>query len=60
VSLWRSQEAGDYTTIECSSSVLKFSNGYVTGHINSWDGEIETMLWTDLQSQLIEKLMLPE
>ena len=41
---------GDYTTIDCAFSVLKFSNGYVTGHINAG---IETMLWEELQKLLL-------
>jgi|GEM_PF-2592967 len=45
---------GDYTTITCAYSVLKLSNGFVTGHIYPW-GELwgeKTMSWEELQELL--------
>jgi len=40
------EKPSDYATISCHPSILKLSNGYVTGGIYSG---IETMSWEDLQ-----------
>jgi hypothetical protein len=45
---------GDYETITCAYSVLKLSNGFVTGYIHPWGplwGET-TMSWEELQELL--------
>jgi hypothetical protein len=46
----------DFMTCGCSFSVLKLSEGYVTGKIYFSDGSLpdKTMLWSDLQKQLNE------
>ena len=45
------EKSGDFETITCCHSVLKYSNGSVTGFI-SIAPEPQTMLWSDLQNQL--------
>ena len=49
------ERLSDYATLQCYPSVLKLSNGYVNGYINSWG---ETMLWKELQKELEELLNL--
>ena len=44
------EDSNDYATIACAYSVLKLSNGFVTGHISAG---IETMLWEELQELLL-------
>jgi len=46
---WGIETSADYATIECAASVLKLSNGFVTGYISSFE-EKETVLWEDLQA----------
>ena len=41
----------DYATLGCASSVLKLSNGFVTGRIDNWI-EDNTMAWEELQADL--------
>jgi hypothetical protein len=48
------KQTGDFETITCCYSVLKYSNGYVTGYIRELQG-CETMLWSDLQKLIKEK-----
>jgi hypothetical protein len=54
------EKAGDYRTVRCvwsDGAVLQYANGFVTGYIHSLDGEMETMLWGDLQEELIDFLI---
>lgn len=44
----------DYATLPCYTSVLKISDGYVTGHIDGYG--VETALWEELQKKWQEKL----
>jgi hypothetical protein len=65
------EKSDDFSTFEYAVSVLKISNGYVTGKIHtvlqksgndeipSISNETETMLWTDLQEELRYKLTHP-
>ena len=41
----------DFETLPCQRSILKWSNGYVTGYITS-SNEIETMPWEELRKDL--------
>ena len=45
---------GDYTTISCAFSVLKLSNGFVTGYIHPWE-----ILWeqTTISLEELQKLL---
>ena len=43
------EDSNDYATIACAYSVLKLSNGFVTGYIRVG---VETMLWEELQELL--------
>ena len=43
------EKIGDYATLGCYPSVLKLSDGYVTGIIDLYT---ETMLWSELQEEL--------
>jgi hypothetical protein len=47
---------GDYTTIPCAYSILKFSNGFVSGYIHPWELSWEeiTMSWEELQELLMQ------
>ena len=49
----------DYVTITCTSSVLKLSEGNVTGHILPSDGSphIDTMPWIEFQTRLNSSLI---
>ena len=45
----------DFTTIQCTMSVLKLSDGYVTGYLTPVEGfnyVEQTMQWSDFQRQL--------
>ena len=53
------ESIGDYTTIGCSYSILKLSNGFATGYIlpreeDAFLWEEMTMSWKDLQKELQE------
>ena len=39
----------DYVTPSCALTVLKLSNGYVTGYISPWE---DAVLWEELQKEL--------
>jgi len=47
------ERSGDYTTLNCFASVLKLSNGYVTGYINIWGVAV---LWEELKNELQTRL----
>jgi hypothetical protein len=49
---WAGERHGDYLTIGCSTSILLFSEGNVTGRINT-NGEEITVPWQDLQDKLL-------
>ena len=53
------EPAGDYATLVGKRSVVRLSNGYVIGEINSWDGE-EKVLWEELQEKMQAFLNLEE
>jgi len=53
------EPAKDYATLVGTRSIVRFSNGYVTGEINSWGGE-EKMLWEELKKEVQAFLNLEE
>ena len=46
------EKPGDYTTVTCSSSVLKESNGFLTGYVDSWPWVETVITWEELQDLL--------
>ena len=54
---WDIERSNDYKTLGACFSILKFSNGYVTGTINNWSYDVP---WKDLQEELQTLLNLEE
>ena len=51
------ESPNDYTTLLSYSSIIKWSNGYVSGWINNWYVDV---LWDDLQKELQTRLITYE
>jgi hypothetical protein len=52
------ENENDYMVINCYYSIVKYSNGYITGKIIS--GETSSILWEDFLSQLSTEAINPE
>jgi len=51
------ERSSDYTTLNSYSSVIKLSNGFVSGFVNYWNVPVR---WNDLQNELQARLSMPE